>query len=121
MGFLRSPNLGSFASLRSNVCYTHSCLRVFLFQVRKYLHLTEEHHISWALMEAALSSVARTVIIPMQDVLELDNSARMNTPATQVGRDNVMVYVNIFIVLLFKYGGGLAEFILSFACIFQVR
>ncbi|KAF3794187.1 4-alpha-glucanotransferase [Nymphaea thermarum] len=53
--------------------------------VRKYLHLTEESHISWALMEAAASSVARTVIIPMQDVLELDNSARMNTPATQFG------------------------------------
>ncbi|KAF3787521.1 4-alpha-glucanotransferase [Nymphaea thermarum] len=52
-------------------------------KVRKYLHLTEESHISWALMEAAASSVARTVIIPMQDVLELDNSARMNTPATQ--------------------------------------
>ncbi|KAL0461161.1 UNVERIFIED_CONTAM: 4-alpha-glucanotransferase, chloroplastic/amyloplastic, partial [Sesamum latifolium] len=34
---------------------------------------------------AALSSVARTAIIPMQDVLGLGSSARMNIPATQYG------------------------------------
>ncbi|KAE9449889.1 hypothetical protein C3L33_18210, partial [Rhododendron williamsianum] len=40
--------------------------------------------ISWALIRAALSSVARTAIIPMQDILGLGSSARMNIPATQV-------------------------------------
>ncbi|KAG5529313.1 hypothetical protein RHGRI_029873 [Rhododendron griersonianum] len=41
--------------------------------------------ISWALIRAALSSVARTAIIPMQDILGLGSSARMNIPATQFG------------------------------------
>jgi len=50
----------------------------------KYLSITEEEEISWALVQAALSSVARTAIIPMQDILELGSSARMNIPATQV-------------------------------------
>ncbi|XP_057815729.2 4-alpha-glucanotransferase, chloroplastic/amyloplastic [Cryptomeria japonica] len=53
--------------------------------VRKYLKITKDTDISWNVIEAALSSVARTTIIPMQDVLGLDNSARMNTPATQFG------------------------------------
>ena len=53
-------------------------------QVLKYLSINEEDDISWTLIEAALSSVARTTIIPIQDVLGLGNSARMNIPATQV-------------------------------------
>ena len=57
---------------------------VFMFQVISYLSLTEEDDISWALIKAVLGSVAQTAIIPMQDVLGLGNSARMNTPATQV-------------------------------------
>lgn len=56
----------------------------FLFQVLKYLTVTGENDISWALIQAALSSVAQTAIIPMQDVLGLGSSARMNIPATQV-------------------------------------
>lgn len=39
---------------------------------------------SWAFIQVALSSVARTAIFPMQDILGLGNSARMNIPATQV-------------------------------------
>lgn len=53
--------------------------------VMKHLKITNGSEISWKLIEAALSSVARTSIIPMQDVLGLNNSARMNTPATQFG------------------------------------
>ncbi|XP_030975467.1 4-alpha-glucanotransferase, chloroplastic/amyloplastic isoform X2 [Quercus lobata] len=53
--------------------------------VLKYLSINEEDDIPWALIQAALSSVARTTIIPIQDVLGLDNSARMNIPATQFG------------------------------------
>ncbi|XP_068332752.1 4-alpha-glucanotransferase, chloroplastic/amyloplastic-like [Pyrus communis] len=53
--------------------------------VLKYLSITEEDDISWELIKAALSSVARTAIIPMQDILRLGNSARMNIPATQFG------------------------------------
>ncbi|MCD4738570.1 MAG: 4-alpha-glucanotransferase [Anaerolineae bacterium] len=41
--------------------------------------------INWALIRLAYRSVANTVIIPLQDVLGLDNEARMNTPATPSG------------------------------------
>ncbi|KAK7282404.1 hypothetical protein RIF29_11137 [Crotalaria pallida] len=53
--------------------------------VLSYLSLTEEDDISWALIQTALASVAQTAIIPMQDVLGLGSSARMNIPATQFG------------------------------------
>ena len=36
----------------------------------------------WAFVRAALASGADTVVVPMQDVLSLDNSARMNLPGT---------------------------------------
>ncbi|KAI8536066.1 hypothetical protein RHMOL_Rhmol10G0227000 [Rhododendron molle] len=52
--------------------------------VLEYLSISGED-ISWALIRAALSSVARTAIIPMQDILGLGSSARMNIPATQFG------------------------------------
>ncbi|CAI0428790.1 unnamed protein product [Linum tenue] len=53
--------------------------------VLRYTSITEEDDIPWALIRTALSSVARTTIIPMQDILGLGNSARMNIPATQSG------------------------------------
>ncbi|KAF3440461.1 hypothetical protein FNV43_RR18745 [Rhamnella rubrinervis] len=53
--------------------------------VLKYLSIAEENDIPWALIRSAMSSVARTAVIPMQDVLRLGNSARMNIPATQFG------------------------------------
>ncbi|XP_072974130.1 4-alpha-glucanotransferase DPE1, chloroplastic/amyloplastic [Typha angustifolia] len=53
--------------------------------VNKYLKLANESSISWELIRAAFSSVARTAITPMQDILSLGSSARMNTPATQLG------------------------------------
>lgn len=39
----------------------------------------------WALIRMALSSVANLAIIPMQDVLALDSSHRMNIPGTTEG------------------------------------
>ena len=61
-----------------------SCDTSLLLQVLKYLSVSEKDDIPWVLIRAALSSVAQTAIIPLQDVLRLGNSARMNTPATQV-------------------------------------
>ncbi|KAK2655954.1 hypothetical protein Ddye_009006 [Dipteronia dyeriana] len=55
------------------------------YNVLKYLSITEENDIPWALIQASLSSVAQTAIIPMQDILGLGSSARMNIPATQFG------------------------------------
>lgn len=53
--------------------------------VLSYVSLTGEDDISWALIQTALASVAQTAIIPMQDVLGLGSSARMNIPATRFG------------------------------------
>lgn len=41
--------------------------------------------INWALMRLAYSSVADLAIVQLQDILGLDNSARMNDPSTPVG------------------------------------
>jgi 4-alpha-glucanotransferase len=41
--------------------------------------------VAWELMRAALGSVAKVAIIPMQDVLGLGAQARMNQPAKQAG------------------------------------
>lgn len=66
----------------------------------KYLPEAENIDISWTLITAALSSVARTSVVTMQDILGLDSSARMNTPATQVIRwtvsDILLVYTTYF-------------------------
>jgi 4-alpha-glucanotransferase len=53
----------------------------------KYLHSTGEE-IHWGFTRAALSSVADTAIIQLQDLLGLDGSARMNLPATEEGNWN---------------------------------
>ncbi|PKU86305.1 4-alpha-glucanotransferase DPE1, chloroplastic/amyloplastic [Dendrobium catenatum] len=53
------------------------------YHVHKYLQMSGDAKISWVLIHAAVSSVARTAIMPMQDILGLGSSARMNTPATQ--------------------------------------
>lgn len=54
---------------------------------RKLLHLKDDAKIADALVEAAFASKANRAIIPMQDLLSLDNSARMNLPGT-VGNIN---------------------------------
>lgn len=56
----------------------------------KYLGNIDGDDILWGLIQGAVSSVAQTTIIPMQDILGLGSSARMNTPATQV---NNLLYV----------------------------
>lgn len=50
-------------------------------QLRQYcFNSTDE--VPWLLIEAALASVGRMAIIPMQDFLELDGGHRMNMPGT---------------------------------------
>jgi 4-alpha-glucanotransferase len=43
------------------------------------------HDIAWDLIHQAFASVADLAIIQMQDLLDLDNTARMNTPGTSQG------------------------------------
>jgi 4-alpha-glucanotransferase len=45
----------------------------------------EEDEPSWLLARLALESRARTAIVPVQDLLGLDNDARMNTPGREDG------------------------------------
>lgn len=49
---------------------------------RKYLHIADGESVAWAAMRGIWSSVADTAIVQMQDVLELDDSARINVPST---------------------------------------
>ncbi len=48
---------------------------------RRYLQ-SNGKEIHWDFIQAALGSVADIAIVPMQDLLGLDNSARMNTPGS---------------------------------------
>jgi 4-alpha-glucanotransferase len=49
------------------------------------LSLDKNANITEALMRSTLESVAKLAILPMQDILQLDSSNRMNTPGTVVG------------------------------------
>jgi 4-alpha-glucanotransferase len=50
----------------------------------KYLN-ADGSQIHWDFIRAAMASVARIAIVPLQDVLGLDSGARMNLPARQHG------------------------------------
>lgn len=55
-------------------------------RVREYLSKDiNRDNINWELIEAAIKSKADTIIIPVQDMLGLGSSARMNTPSTTEG------------------------------------
>jgi 4-alpha-glucanotransferase len=49
-----------------------------------YLGIGDEG-VAWAFLRAALTSVAALAVIPVQDVLGLDSSARMNVPSETAG------------------------------------
>ena len=48
----------------------------------RYLNIKETRDIHWTFIRSALSSVADTAVIPMQDYLGLGGEARMNEPST---------------------------------------
>jgi 4-alpha-glucanotransferase len=53
-------------------------------QVRRYLAVSGDA-IHWDFIRAASASVARFAVVPMQDVLGLDSTARMNLPGSVEG------------------------------------
>jgi 4-alpha-glucanotransferase len=61
---------------------------------KKYLKGSGEG-IHWDFIRGIFSSVADTAIVPMQDVLGLDNSARMNLPASMSGNWNWRMRKNV--------------------------
>ena len=52
---------------------------------KEYLGLKSAKDAVWTTIRAAFASVSDTVIIPMQDYLELPGYARINTPSTLGG------------------------------------
>ncbi len=50
--------------------------------LRNYLHVRTGNNIAWDLIRLGSASVADTLIVPMQDYLELGSEARINTPST---------------------------------------
>jgi 4-alpha-glucanotransferase len=52
-------------------------------KVIQYVGARGAGDIHWAMIKSAMLSVADTVIFPVQDVLGLDNRARMNTPGVE--------------------------------------
>ena len=52
---------------------------------KEYIGIHYAKDAVWELIRAAFASVSDTAIIPMQDYLELDMSARINTPSTLGG------------------------------------
>lgn len=49
---------------------------------KDYMRVGDNESINWAMIKTAMSSVADTVIIPMQDFIGLGSEARINTPST---------------------------------------
>ena len=56
-----------------------------LEMAKEYLGLSQDEGYVRGVIRGGMSSVARLFIAQMQDYLELDNSARINTPGTSEG------------------------------------
>ena len=50
-----------------------------------YLNLKDDSEINWVMIRAVLASIADMAVVPLQDVLGLGSSARMNLPGTISG------------------------------------
>ena len=78
----------------NSICYTgthdnetllgwvKSCDKATIKHCKEYLGVKTEKEIPWAMIRLCWSSVCDTAVVQMQDLLELDSSARMNTPST---------------------------------------
>ncbi len=51
-------------------------------QAKDYFNYQSDNGFNWAMIKAAMGSVADTCIIPMADFMGLDSTARINTPST---------------------------------------
>jgi 4-alpha-glucanotransferase len=74
--------------------------------VRRYLG-RDGSDIAWDLIRLAYASVADTVVIPMQDLMNLGNKARMNFPSKESGNWQWRYTANM---LADGIAGGLREF-----------
>lgn len=94
-----NPNENDFLPhnyIRNCVCYTgthdnnttlgwyKNAFEASKDKLRRY-YSTDASDICWVLIRACFGSVANMAIVPMQDVLELDSWARLNTPGVGEG------------------------------------
>ena len=56
-----------------------------LAYAKEYLHIGENEDLAWGFIRGAFASVAYLAVVPMQDILTLDESSRINTPSTLGG------------------------------------
>ena len=78
----------------NSICYTgthdnetilgwiKSCDEKTRCYCKDYLGVTKDEFVPWAMVRLCWSSVCDTAIAQMQDILCLDDKARMNTPST---------------------------------------
>ncbi len=52
---------------------------------RRYMHITEDEGWCWGMIRSGMATSSVLFIALMQDLLELDGSARMNTPGSDTG------------------------------------
>ena len=52
---------------------------------KDYMHITEEEGWCWGMIRTGMATAACLFVVQMQDLLELDGSARMNTPGQAAG------------------------------------
>ena len=81
----------------NSVCYlgTHdnNTVRGWLRHIRKcdrefasrYMHITDDEGWCWGMIRAGMASASNLFVVQMQDLLELPESARMNTPGVPMG------------------------------------
>jgi 4-alpha-glucanotransferase len=75
LGFLLKMNSSEFKALKHN-------LRKALRSEGVYMPIVTVEDTAQAMVLCALNTKSDLVIIPIQDILGLDNMARMNTPST---------------------------------------
>jgi len=54
-------------------------------KIMQHMGITQADQVCDSMIDATLSSAAQLAMIPLQDVLELGSTARMNTPGTDLG------------------------------------
>ncbi len=52
---------------------------------RRYMHITPGEGWCWGMIRSGMATMSRLFVVQMQDLLELDGSARMNTPGLDSG------------------------------------
>lgn len=65
--------------------WTHTASPEEVAYARRYLHVDDREGFNWAMIRAAMMSVADTAVFQMQDFMGLGSEARINTPSTLGG------------------------------------